>query len=58
MTTTIKNIKKSLEKKHVKNTKDFLKKKKKKKGQYHPERNKNLSEEQKQNKLSIWEFII
>ena len=53
MTTTIKNIKKSLEKKHFKNTKDFLKKKKKKKGQYHPERNKNLSEEQKQNKLSI-----
>ena len=30
MTTTIKNIKKSLEKKHFKNTKDFLKKKKKK----------------------------
>ena len=36
----------------------FLKKKKKKKHQYHCDQNKNLYEEEKQRKLSIWEIIM
>ena len=46
--TIIKNTKKSFKKKHVKDIKIFLKKKEKKKRQYHRECNKNLFEEKKQ----------
>ena len=42
---------KSFEKKHVKGSKIFLKKKKKKKRLYHRECNKNLSDEKTENKV-------
>ena len=47
MVNKYKKQRKASKKKHVKGTKIFLKKKKKK-DQYHRERNKNLSKEEKQ----------
>ena len=43
--------KQKLQKKHVKDTKMFLKKKKREKRQYHRECNKNLSDEDKEKKV-------
>ena len=47
----IKKTKNSFEKKQVKDTEIFLKKKKEKECQYHRDRNENLSEEEKQKKV-------